>query len=64
MFLLFQIEEKYFGELKSLIRRIVVGVVTRLRSGRFAFESGECLEIFLFFSILRPALGPDQFLFK
>ena len=52
MFLLFQIEEKYFGGLKSLIRGSVVGVVTRLRSGRFAFESGEWLEIFLFSNTL------------
>jgi hypothetical protein len=48
MFHLFRIEEKYFGGLKSLIQRCVVGVVTRLRSGRFGFESGEWLEIFPF----------------
>jgi hypothetical protein len=64
MFQLFQVDEKYFGGLKSLIRRSVVGVVTRLRSGRFGFESGEWLEIFPFSKTLRAALGPYQFLFR
>jgi hypothetical protein len=32
---------KYFGGLKSLIRDSVVGVLPRLRTGRFGFKSGQ-----------------------
>jgi hypothetical protein len=37
-----------------------LGIATRLRAGRAGFDSRQGLEIFLFATVSRPALGPTQ----